>query len=46
MPNYKPIVLITTDTGISIDLETSAEATIKIVAIGANGLTSTVVSKT
>ena len=42
----KPIVLITTDPNISIDLENSAAATIKIVAIGANGLTSQVISKT
>ena len=42
----KPIVLITTDPNISIDLKNSAKATIKIIAIGANGLTSQVIAKT
>jgi hypothetical protein len=42
----QPIVLITTDSNISIDLKNSAKATIKIVAIGANGLTSEVLAKT
>jgi hypothetical protein len=42
----QPIVLITTDSNISIDLKNSAKATIKIVAIGANGLTSEVIAKT
>ena len=40
------IVLITTDSNISIDLKYSAQATIKIIAIGANGLTSQVITKT
>jgi hypothetical protein len=39
------IVLITTDSNISIDLKNSAKATIKIIAIGANGLTSQVITK-
>lgn len=42
----EPIVLITTDPNISIDLKNSAKATIKVVAIGANGLTSQVIAKT
>ncbi len=42
----KPIVLTTTDPNISIDLENSAKATIKVVAIGANGLTSKAIKKT
>ena len=42
----QPIVLITTDSNISIDLKNSAKATIKVVAIGANGLTSEVIAKT
>ena len=41
----KPIVLTTTDPNISIDLENSAKATIKVVAIGANGLTSKAIKK-
>jgi hypothetical protein len=40
------IVLITADPNISIDLKYSAQATIKIIAIGANGLTSQVITKT
>ena len=40
------IVLITTDSNISIDLKNSAKVTIKIIAIGANGLTSQVITKT
>jgi len=42
----KSIVLTTTDPNISIDLENSAKATIKVVAIGANGLTSKAIKKT
>ena len=41
----KPIVLTTTDPNISIDLENSAKATIKVVAIGANGLASKAIKK-
>ena len=41
----KPIVLTTTDPNISFDLENSAKATIKVVAIGANGLTSKAIKK-
>ena len=41
----KPIVLTTTDPNISIDLENSAKATIKVVAIGANGLASKAIRK-
>jgi hypothetical protein len=41
----KPIVLTTTDPNISIDLESSAKATIKVVAIGANGLASKAIRK-
>jgi len=41
----EPIVLITTDSSISIDLKNSAKATIIIVSIGANGLTSQAVAK-
>lgn len=41
----KPIVLTTTDPNISIDLENSANATIKVVAIGANGLASKAIKK-
>ena len=42
----KPITLITTDPNISIDLESAGKATLKVVAIGANGLVSKTVSKT
>ena len=41
----KPIVLTTTDPNISIDLENSAKATLKVVAIGANGLASKAIKK-
>lgn len=41
----KPIVLITTDPNISIDLGSSSKATLKIVAIGANGTVSKVINK-
>ena len=41
----KPIVLTTTDPNISIDLESSAKASIKVVAIGANGLASKAIRK-
>ena len=42
----KPITLITTDPNISIDLESAGKATLKVVAIGANGLVSKTVLKT
>lgn len=41
----KPIILITTDPNISIDLENSGKASIKVVAIGANGLSSKTIIK-
>ena len=42
----KPITLTTTDPNISIDLESAGKATLKVVAIGANGLVSKTVLKT
>ena len=42
----KPITLITTDPNISIDLESAGKSTLKVVAIGANGLVSKTVLKT
>jgi hypothetical protein len=42
----KPVTLITTDPNISIDLESAGKATLKVVAIGANGLVSKTVLKT
>ena len=42
----KPITLITTDPNISLDLESAGKATLKVVAIGANGLVSKTVLKT
>lgn len=42
----KPITLLTTDPNISIDLESAGKATLKVVAIGANGLVSNTVLKT
>lgn len=41
----KPIVLITTDPNISVDLGNSSQATLNIVAIGNNGTTSKVIKK-
>jgi hypothetical protein len=41
-----PITLITTDPNISIELDSPGKATLKIVAIGTNGLASKSVSKT
>jgi hypothetical protein len=41
----KPIVLITTDPNISFEVGNNSGATLKIVAIGSNGLTSKVIKK-